>query len=145
VPVYVIPLLHLGMQRTFGTGAATNSIKDIQAHRLHIGNRCQPHRWPPRYGRQTEAGWQLSGKTSIVIDPRRTELAKYATYHLQLRPGTNMAVLNMMLYYIISEGLEDKEFIERRTEGYEEFKQEVLSQDMDKLSEISGVDKDLGA
>ena len=39
--------------------------------------------------------------------------------------------------------MEDKDFIERRTEGYEEFKQEVLSQDIDKLAEISGVDKEL--
>jgi formate dehydrogenase major subunit len=85
----------------------------------------------------------MSGRTSIVIDPRRTELAKYATYHLQLRPGTNMAILNMMLYYIISEGMEDKDFIAKRTEGYEEFKQEILAQNMDELEAICGVDKNL--
>ncbi len=43
----------------------------------------------------------MQGVTSIVVDPRKIELAKYATYHLQLRPGTNVALLNMMLYYII--------------------------------------------
>lgn len=132
----------LGMQRTFGTGAATNSIKDIKLTDCILVIGANPTDGHPVTGAKLKQA-ALSGKTSIVIDPRRTELAKYATYHLQLRPGTNMAVLNMMLYYIISEGLEDKEFIERRTEGYEEFKQEVLSQDMDKLAEISGVDKDL--
>lgn len=132
----------LGMQRTFGTGAATNSIKDIQLTDCILVIGANPTDGHPVTGAKLKQ-LAVSGKTSIVIDPRRTELAKYATYHLQLRPGTNMAVLNMMLYYIISEGLEDKEFIERRTEGYEEFKQEVLSQDMDKLAEISGVDKDL--
>lgn len=132
----------LGMQRTFGTGAATNSIKDIKKTDCILVIGANPTDGHPVTGAKLKQ-FAISGKTSIVIDPRRTELAKYATYHLQLRPGTNMAVLNMMLYYIISEGLEDKDFIERRTEGYEEFKQEVLSQDIDKLSEISGVDKEL--
>ncbi len=132
----------LGMQRTFGTGAATNSIKDIKKTDCILIIGANPTDGHPVTGAKLKQ-FALSGKTSIVIDPRRTEMAKYATYHLQLRPGTNMAVLNMMLYYIISEGLEDKDFIESRTEGYEEFKQEVLSQDMDKLSEISGVDKEM--
>lgn len=132
----------LGMQRTFGTGAATNSIKDIKKTDCILIIGANPTDGHPVTGAKLKQ-FAVSGKTSIVIDPRRTELAKYATYHLQLRPGTNMAVLNMMLYYIISEGLEDKDFIERRTEGYEEFKQEVLSQDIDKLAEISGVDKEL--
>jgi formate dehydrogenase major subunit len=85
----------------------------------------------------------MKGVTSIVIDPRRIELAKYANYHLQLKPGTNVALLNMMLYYIISEGVEDKAFIESRCEGYEEMKEEILRLDMNELSAITGVDKDL--
>lgn len=82
-------------------------------------------------------------KPCIVIDPRRTELARYAKYHLQLRPGTNVALLNMMLYYILSEGLEDKEFIESRTEGYAEFKQSILNLDVNEMERITGVDKNL--
>jgi formate dehydrogenase major subunit len=81
--------------------------------------------------------------TSIVIDPRRTELARYATYHLQLKPGTNVAMLNMLLYYIIAEGLEDKSFIEQRTEGFEDFRKHVMSFNIDELAAITGVDKDL--
>lgn len=132
----------LGMQRTFGTGAATNSIKDLKLTDCILVIGANPTDGHPVTGAKLKQV-AMSGKTSIVIDPRRTELAKYATYHLQLRPGTNMAVLNMMLYYIISEGMEDKDFIAQRTEGYEEFKQEILAQDMDELSRISGVDKQL--
>ena len=84
-----------------------------------------------------------SGHVSIVIDPRRTELARYATYHLALRPGTNVAVLNMMFYYIISEGLEDKKFIEERTEGFEAFRREILNIDLDRMEKVSGVDRHL--
>ena len=46
----------------------------------------------------------MQGVTSIVVDPVKTSLAKLATYHLQLRPGTNVALLNMMGHYIVKEG-----------------------------------------
>jgi anaerobic selenocysteine-containing dehydrogenase len=51
-----------------------------------------------------------------VIDPMRTELAEYAQWHLALRPGTNVAVLNMMAYYIIEAGLVNRDFIAKRCE-----------------------------
>ena len=84
----------------------------------------------------------MKDKPSIVIDPRRTELAKYATIHLQLRPGTNVALLNMMLYYIITEGLEDKAFIESRTEGYDAFKEHLLGLNIDEMERITGVNRE---
>ncbi|MBW7942488.1 MAG: molybdopterin-dependent oxidoreductase, partial [Candidatus Kuenenia stuttgartiensis] len=85
----------------------------------------------------------MKGKTLIVVDPRRTELARYAHYHLQLRPGTNVALLNMMLYYILTESEEDIEFISTRTEGFETFKKDVLKQNINELERITGVDKHL--
>lgn len=131
----------LGMQRTFGTGAATNSIIDLKFTDCIMVIGANPTSGHPVTGAKLKQ-FAMKG-TSIVIDPRRTELAKYATYHLQLKPGTNVAMMNMLLYYIISEGLEDAEFIKNRTEGYEEFKQHVMSFDMDELSAITGVDKEL--
>lgn len=131
----------LGMQRTFGTGAATNSIEDLKYTDLIMVIGANPTDAHPVTGAKLKQ-FAMKG-TSIVIDPRRTELARYATYHLQLRPGTNVAVMNMLLYYIISEGLEDKSFIESRTEGYEDFKQHILSLDIDEMEHISGVKKDL--
>ncbi len=132
----------LGMQKTFGTGAATNSIIDLKYTDCIMVIGANPTSGHPVTGAKLKQH-AISGKPTIVIDPRRTELANYATYHLQLRPGTNVAMLNMLLYYIISEGLEAKEFIEARTEGYEEFKANILKLDMDELSAITGVDKEL--
>ena len=132
----------LGMQRTFGTGAATNSIEDLDHTDfiLIIGaNATDAH---PVTGARIKQRL-MKGVKGIVIDPRRIELAKYATYHLQLRPGTNVALLNMMLYYIITEEIEDKQFIKEKCEGYEEMKEEILRLDMDELSAITGVDKEL--
>lgn len=132
----------LGMQRTFGTGAATNSIIDLKYTNCMLVIGANPTAGHPVTGAKLKQQ-AMKGKTLIVIDPRRTELAKYANYHLQLRPGTNVAMLNMMLHYIIAEGLDNKEFIELRTEGYEAFKQQMLALNMDELSTITGVDKEL--
>jgi formate dehydrogenase major subunit len=84
----------------------------------------------------------MKGTPLIVIDPRRTTLARYATHHLQLRPGTNVAVLNMMLYYIIQEGLVDKDFVANRTEGFEEFCEGILNLDIEELEAVSGVPRE---
>ncbi len=132
----------LGMQRTFGTGAATNSIKDLKLTDCIMVIGANPTSGHPVTGAKLKQ-FAISGKPTIVIDPRRTELAKYATHHLQLRPGTNVAVLNMMLYYIITEGLEDQKFIEDRTEGYDDFKANILALNLDEMESISGVDREL--
>lgn len=132
----------LGMQRAFGTGAATNSIADLEFTDCIIVIGANPTVAHPVTGAKIKQKF-MKGVTSIVIDPRRTELARYAKYHLQLQPGTNVALLNMMLYYIISEGIEDKAFIESRCEGYEEMKAEILQLDMDELATITCVSKEL--
>lgn len=132
----------LGMQRAFGTGAATNSIEDLNYTDciLLIGaNATDAH---PVTGAKIKQKL-MKGVTGIVIDPRRIELARYAKYHLQLRPGTNVALLNMMLYFIISENALDGDFVARRTEGFEDFKAEVLKLNIDELEQITGVDKNL--
>jgi formate dehydrogenase major subunit len=85
----------------------------------------------------------MKGKTTIVIDPRKTELAKYATYHLPLRPGTNVALFNMMLYFIVVDELEDQSFIDSRTEGYNDFKKQILKIKIAELEKITGVDCNL--
>jgi len=132
----------LGMQRTFGTGAATNSVIDIQYTDCIMVIGANPTDGHPVTGAKLKQ-FAMKGKPSIVIDPRRTEMANYATYHLQLKPGTNVALLNMMLYYIIQEQLEDQSFIESRTAGYEDFKQHVLAFDINELEAITGVDNAL--
>jgi formate dehydrogenase major subunit len=131
----------LGMQRTYGTGAATNSIDDLKDTNCIMVIGANPTDAHPVTGAKLKQFTMKSDNISIVIDPRKTELAKYATHHLALRPGTNVAVLNMMMYYIVKEGLVDKDFIENRTEGYEDFKKELLSIDLDHLEKVSGVDR----
>jgi len=131
----------LGMQRAFGTGAATNSVEDIDHTDCIIVIGANPTDAHPVTGAKIKQQ-MMKHNTGIVIDPRKIELAKYAKHHLQLRPGTNVALLNMMLYYIISEGWEDADFVANRTEGYDEFKAGILAIDMDEMERITGVPKD---
>lgn len=127
-----------GMQKSFGTGAATNSIADLAWTdcMLVIGsNTTEAH---PVTGAKIQQR-AMQGVPLIVIDPRRIELTRYATVHLQPRPGTNVALLDMLAYYIIEQGLVDEDFVEQRTEGFEAFRQSALAIDIDKLEQVSGV------
>lgn len=132
----------LGMQRTFGTGAATNSIEDLKYTDCILVIGANPTEAHPVTGAKLKQH-AMKGKTTIVIDPRQTELARYATHHLPLRPGTNVAVLNMMMYYLLEEGLADEAFIQNRTEGFEQFRKEIRALDVDKMEAVSGVDREL--
>jgi formate dehydrogenase major subunit len=130
----------LGMQRTFGTGAATNSIEDLDHTDCILVCGANPTDAHPVTGARIKQT-AMKGATLIVIDPRKIELAKYAQHFLQLRPGTNVAILNMMMYYIFSEGLEDQEFLNLRCEDHELLKEKVLKLDVDEMERITGVPK----
>ena len=91
------------------------------------------------YVRQAHA----MGKKVIVADPVRIPLAEIADIYLQITPGTSVALSNRMLNVIFAEGLEDKEYIEKHTEGIEELREFVKYYTPEKTSEITGVDKDL--
>lgn len=132
----------LGMQRTYGTGAATNSIDDLKDTNCIMVIGANPTDAHPVTGAKLKQFAMKSDNVCIVIDPRRIELARYATHHIALRPGTNVAVLNMMMYYIISENLVDTSFIESRTEGFEDFKKELLAIDLDQIEQVSGVTRE---
>ncbi|MFT5762775.1 MAG: formate dehydrogenase major subunit [Saprospiraceae bacterium] len=132
----------LGMQRTFGTGAATNSIEDLKHTDCILVIGANPTDAHPVTGAKLKQH-AMSNKMTIVIDPRRTEMARYAHYHLALRPGTNVAVMNMMMYYILESGLADMDFIKNRTEGYDDFLKEINNVDLAMMEAISGVDRNL--
>ena len=131
-----------GMQQAFGTGAATNSIVDLQDTDTIFLFGANPVKGHPVTGAKFKQLF-MKGITSIVVDPVKTKLAELATYFLQIRPGTNVAILNMIAHYIIKEGLVKNDFIDAYTELYNEFKDHVIHLDMDQLALLTGVDKQL--
>jgi assimilatory nitrate reductase catalytic subunit len=85
--------------------------------------------------------WQARdrGAKLIVADPRQTPIARTADVFLPLRPGTDSALLNAMLYVVITEGLVDEEFIRKRTNGWEETKAEALKYLPEKVARVCGL------
>lgn len=82
------------------------------------------------------------GAKLIVADPRRIELADQADIFLQIKPGSNIALLNGMLNYIIQNDLHDKDYIEERTENFEEVKEAIKEYTLERVADICDVSKD---
>ena len=81
-----------------------------------------------------------AGVKLILADPRRSDLARHATYYLQFNPDTDVALLNAMLYVIVEEGLADEAFIRDRTSGYEALAENVRKFSPEVMAPICGID-----
>ena len=79
------------------------------------------------------------GGTSIVVDPRRTDTARAASFHLQLTPGTDLALANGLLFLALEEKLVDVDYIARRTEGFDDVRRSVLTSDPASVERLTGV------
>jgi formate dehydrogenase major subunit/formate dehydrogenase alpha subunit len=120
----------------------TNSIEEIAGAEviLVIGsNTTEAH---PQVARRIIKAVDR-GARLIVADPRRTALSRFADIHLQLRPGTDIALLNAMMRVILAEGLVDDVFIEMRTENYNALRDTLYEQDFDELAAVTGISPDL--
>jgi len=82
---------------------------------------------------------QTRGAKVIVVDPREIQIAKLADIHLRQRPGTDVAWLNGMMHVIIEEGLYDREFVQDRTEGFEELRAAVADYTPARVQRITGI------
>jgi assimilatory nitrate reductase catalytic subunit len=80
-----------------------------------------------------------NGGSLIVVDPRRTPTAAAATLHLQITPGTDLALANGLLYVAIQENLLDEEYIARRTSGFDQVRRTVAGYWPDRVERITGI------
>lgn len=120
----------------------TNSMREFKDTEMFFiigSNTTENHPVIGYYVKQAVA----KGAKVIIADPRRIDLVDQATYWLQHRNGTDIALINGMMNVIITEGLEDKEYIQNRTENYEAFKANILKYDLKKVEKITGVPAEL--
>jgi len=80
------------------------------------------------------------GKTLIVMDPRGTALRRQATHMLQFNPGTDVALLNAILNVIVTEELYDRDYVARRTEGFESLRRRIAGFTPEAMSPVCGID-----
>ena len=114
-----------GVANTWGYGAMTNSYNDIRnAKTIMImgGNPAEAH---PVSLQHILEGKELNRANMIVIDPRMTRTAAHATEYVRVRPGTHIPTIYGMLWHILKNGWEDKEFIRQRVYGLEDIRGEV--------------------
>lgn len=79
------------------------------------------------------------GDALLVVDPRRTETARAATLHLQLTPGTDLALANGLLHLAIEERLVDEAYLAARTEGWDSVRRSVLTSHPAHVERLTGV------
>lgn len=132
-----------GLARAFGSGAMTNSIDDLTNDSEVIfvigSNTTEAH---PVIGIKIKQAI-VNGKSKLIVaDPRKIELVDFSEVHLQQRPGSDVALINAMMKVILDENLYDEEFINNRTEGFEEFKEGLEDTSLEILCKIANVDID---
>jgi formate dehydrogenase major subunit len=128
-----------GVANTWGYGAMTNSYTDIRNAKTQVimgGNPAEAH---PVSLQHLLEGAELNKSNVIVIDPRMTRTAAHATEYVRLRPGTDIPVLYGMMWHIIKNGWEDKEFIKQRVYGFEDARKEMEKWTPDEVERVSGV------
>ena len=125
-----------------GRGAMSNSIAELEDASLILAagtNTTESH--PVLALRVKKA--VANGAKLIVVDPRRIELTNFADRWLQLQVGTDIPLFNAMAHVILKEGLYDKEYVERRTEGLEqlsEFLKEYTPEFSEQLTDVPAED-----
>ena len=80
-----------------------------------------------------------NGAKLIYADPRRGDLGRHATYYLQFKPDTDVALLNAMMHTIVHEGLVDQDFIKNRTLGYDELRKNVEGYSPEAMAPVCGI------
>ncbi|SNB73879.1 formate dehydrogenase alpha subunit [Arboricoccus pini] len=106
-----------GLKTAFGTSAGTQDFDSVMDSDVIFVIGANPTDGHPVFGSRMKRRLR-EGARLIVADPRRIDLVKSphikADYHLQLRPGTNVALVNALAYTVIEEGLANMRFIEER-------------------------------
>jgi formate dehydrogenase major subunit len=122
-----------------GSGAVSNPVADVGHADVIVVIGANP-----TVNHPVAATWMKNaverGATLIVMDPRETELARHATYALQFKPDSDVALLNAIAHVVVTEGLTNEAFIAERTEGFEAFRANVLAATPEAMAPVCGID-----
>ncbi len=106
-----------GLKQTFGTSAGTQDFQSVEQSDVILLIGANPTDAHPVFASRMKQALR-KGAQLVVVDPRKIALVETphikAAHHLQLRPGTNVAIVNAMGHVVVTEGLVDKGFVEDR-------------------------------
>ncbi len=127
-----------GLATAFGSGAMTNSFADFDQAKMFFvigSNMTEAHPVAASFLKNA----MLKGARMILVDPRRTALAKFAQTHVRLKVGSDVALLNGIMHVLIAEDLYDASYVNSCTQGFEALKAKVMEYPPQRAAEISGV------
>lgn len=123
---------------TIGSGAVSNQVADGSEAEVMIVIGARPNDNHPVAAtfikNATERGSKL-----ILIEPYSSEMYLHASHLLQLRPGTDVLLLNAMMYTIITEDLHNQKFIDEHTDGFAALKETVLKYSPEEVAPICAI------
>ena len=123
---------------TIGSGAVSNQVADGTQAEVIIVIGARPNDNHPVAATFMKNA-TLNGSKLIVIEPYSSEMYLHAHAFLQLRPGTDVLLLNGMMHAIIDEGLHDQAFIDAHTDGFEALRETVREYSPEKVSPLCGI------
>ena len=140
-------LCHAGsvvaLQMAIGSSAMSNTAGEVIHSDVFLvtgSNTAETH---PIIALQMKAAVEKHGAKLIVVDPRRVEMVNWATLWLPEKPGTDVPVFSAMAHVIVKERLYNQDFIDRRTEGFDDFCKSIEQFTPEYAEAISGVDRNL--
>lgn len=128
-----------GVANTWGYGAMTNSLNDLQNSRsiLFIGS--NPSEAHPVAMQHILLAKERSQAQIIVVDPRFTRTAAKADHYVRIRPGSDVAFIWGLLWHIFENGWEDRQYVEQRVYAMDQVRDEVAAFSPDVVENITGV------
>lgn len=130
----------VGYKMALGEDSVPCSYEDIELADCFLIAGANPAWNHPIVFRRMEAHKAVNPRVKfIVIDPRRTDTARMADLHLQVKPGTDVVLLNAIGKGLISRGYIDENFIHNHTEGFDKYRLQVVERDMREAAKICGI------
>uniref|UniRef100_UPI0011788EDF molybdopterin oxidoreductase family protein n=1 Tax=Crenothrix polyspora TaxID=360316 RepID=UPI0011788EDF len=131
-----------GYKRSFGSDGPPGCYEDFEHTDCLIAwGSNLPEQHPIIYWRLKSA-LEKRKFPVIVVDPRVTIFAQNADIHLPITPGTDVVLQNALIHVILKEGLEDRDYINANTTGFDELAKEVENYDPTSAAKICGIDED---
>ncbi|CFX35811.1 Formate dehydrogenase-O, major subunit [Candidatus Filomicrobium marinum] len=127
-----------GVANTYGYGAMTNTFNDMHNSKSIFLLGANPAEAHP-VAMQHVLRARENGCKFIVVDPRFTRTAAHADEYVRLRPGSDVAFMWGVLWYILANGWEDKDYINQRVFRFEDVRKEVKNYPPDVVANITGV------
>ncbi|WP_350224867.1 molybdopterin-dependent oxidoreductase [Arthrobacter sp. fls2-241-R2A-200] len=131
------------LKETFGADGQPGAYEDIDAcDAIFLYGHNMPETQTVLWSRILD---RLAGPTPpklVCVDPRNTEAARYATVHLAVRPGTNLALMHALIREVLKNGWHDPQYVTEHAIGFDELQEAVQEWTPEAAAEICGVKAD---